>query len=80
MQHTVGMEPGKLVESNLLGGVLPTEDAAALPAMVATLEEAKGFLARGRRAYWSGAVRLNGWVSTTGLERVQAKTHIKDRG
>jgi hypothetical protein len=48
MQHTVGVEPGKLVESDLLGRVLPTEDAATLPAVMATLKEAEGFLARGR--------------------------------
>jgi hypothetical protein len=51
MHDTVGVEAGKLIETNLLRRVLPAEDSTALSAVVAALKEAKGFLARGRRAY-----------------------------
>lgn len=42
MQFALGMEACELIETNLLRGVLPTEDAATLPAVVAPLEEAEG--------------------------------------
>jgi hypothetical protein len=68
VQDPVGMEACKLIELHLFGRVLPAEDATALPAVVAALEKAEGFLARGRRAYRSGAICLMRVVSTTGLE------------
>lgn len=45
VQDTIGMEPGQIVKSDLLGRVLPAEDAATLSAMVAPLEETKRLLA-----------------------------------
>jgi hypothetical protein len=48
MHHTVRMEAREFIEANLLGRMLPTKDSAALPAVVAALEEAERFLARGR--------------------------------
>lgn len=39
------METCELIETDIVARVLPAEDAAALAAMVATLEEAKGLLA-----------------------------------
>jgi hypothetical protein len=45
VQDAIGMEARKLIETDLLGGVLPAKDATALSAMVAPLEKAKGFLA-----------------------------------
>jgi hypothetical protein len=39
------VEARKLVQTDLVARVLGAEDAAALPAVVTTLEEAKGFLA-----------------------------------
>lgn len=37
------VEASQLVETDLVGRVLPAEDAATLSAVMATLEEAKGF-------------------------------------
>lgn len=48
--------------------MLPAVDATALSAVMAALEEAKGFLARRCRADRSGAIRLNRFVSTIGLD------------
>lgn len=45
VQDSIGVEPGQLIETDLLGRVLPAEDATALPAVVAALEKAEGFLA-----------------------------------
>lgn len=45
------VEACKLVKTDLLGRVLGAEDAAALSAVMAAVEEAKWCLARGRRAY-----------------------------
>ena len=45
MKTAFGMESCKLVELDLLGRMLPAEDAATLSAMVATLEETEGLLA-----------------------------------
>jgi len=42
VQLALRVEACKLIEANLLGRVLPAKDAAALPAVVAPLEEAKG--------------------------------------
>lgn len=63
------MEACKLIKTNLLRRVLRAEDAATLSAVVAAVEQAKGCLARRRRACGSGTVRLKRFVSTIGLER-----------
>lgn len=68
MQDTLGMESRQLVQAHLVGRMLPAVDAATLSAVVATLEEAEGFLARRRGANRSGAVSLNRVVSTAGLD------------
>jgi hypothetical protein len=68
MQETLGMEAGKLVEPDLVGRVLPAEDAATFSTVMTALEEAKRFLARRRGAYRSGSVGLKRVVSTIGLE------------
>ena len=73
VELAVGVEACQLVEADLLGRVLPAEDATALSAVVATLEEAEWFLARGRRAYCGGAICLNRVVSTAGLEHLKSK-------
>jgi hypothetical protein len=52
------METRKLVETDLVARVLPAEDAAALAAMVATLEEAERLLAGRCGANRSGTVGL----------------------
>jgi hypothetical protein len=52
------MEAGELIETDVVARVLPAEDATALAAMVATLEEAKGLLAAGCGADRSGTVSL----------------------
>jgi hypothetical protein len=39
------VETCELIETDIVARVLPAEDATALAAMVATLEEAKGLLA-----------------------------------
>lgn len=54
--------------------MLPAENATALSAMVAALEKAEWFLARGRRAYCGGAICLKKVVSTVGLE------HFEEQG
>ena len=69
MPLTLRVEACKLVKTNLLAGVLCAEDATALSAVVAAVEEAKWCLTRGRRACCSGAIRLERFVSTIGLER-----------
>ena len=69
MPLTLRVEACKLVKTNLLAGVLCAEDATALSAVVAAVEEAKWCLTRGRRACCSGAIRLERFVSTVGLER-----------
>lgn len=74
MPLALRMEASKLIKTNLLGGILSAEDAAAFPAMMAAVEKAEWCLARGRRACWSGAVRLERLVSTIGLERFAALT------
>jgi hypothetical protein len=51
VEDTVRMEARKLIEAHLFGRVLPAEDATALSAVMAALEETEGLLARGRRAY-----------------------------
>lgn len=76
MPATLGVEPGKLVETNLGGRVLPAVDAAALSAVVATLKEAKGLLTRRGGADRSGAVSLTRNVSAIGLERRIQKSAI----
>jgi hypothetical protein len=68
VQDPIGMEACKLVELHLFGRVLPAENATALSAVVTALEEAEGFLARGRRAYRGGSICLKRVVSTGGLE------------
>ena len=73
MQFAIRVEACKLIETDLLGRVLPAEDATALPAVVAALEEAEGLCARRRRAYCGGAVDLKRCVSTIGLERFKSK-------
>jgi sialic acid synthase SpsE len=73
MHHTIGVESSELVETNLLGRMLPTEDPAALSTMVAALEETEWLLTRRRGAHWSGAVCLMKIVSTTGLELLQCE-------
>lgn len=45
VQLALGVEACQLIETDLLGRMLPAEDAAALPAVVATLEEAEGLCA-----------------------------------
>lgn len=52
------MEAGELVETHVVARVLPAENAAALAAVVAALEETKGLLAAGCRAHRSGTVSL----------------------
>jgi hypothetical protein len=71
VQDAIGMEACQLIEPHLFVRVLPAEDATALPAVVATLEQAERFLARGCRAYRGGSICLIGFVSTTGLERFE---------
>ena len=73
VQFAVGMETCKLVKTDLLGRVLPAKDATAFSAMMAALEEAERFLARGRRAYRSGSICLNRSVSTVGLEHLKSQ-------
>jgi hypothetical protein len=68
------VEACKLIKTNLLGGVLCAEDATTLSAVMAAVEEAERCLTRGHRACWSGAVRLERFVSTIGLERFAALT------
>lgn len=65
----LGVEARKLVETDLLGRVLRAEDATALSAVMAAVEQAKRCLARGCRACWSGAICLKMFVSTAGLEQ-----------
>jgi hypothetical protein len=45
MPMTFWMETRKLVEADLIAGMLPAEDAATLTTVVAPLEEAEGFVA-----------------------------------
>jgi hypothetical protein len=73
MHHTIGVEASELVETNLLGRMLPTEDSAALSAVVAALEETEWLLTRRRGAHWSGAVCLMKIVSTASLELLQCE-------
>lgn len=56
---TLWVEESMLVEPHPLLRVLPTEDATALSAMVAAIEEAKRLLACGRGTNCRGTVRLN---------------------
>lgn len=55
---TFWMEPRELIETDIVARVLPAKDAAALAAMVATLEEAEGLLAGRCGANRSGTVSL----------------------
>lgn len=66
MQDALGMEARKFVQAHLVCRMLPAEDAAALSAVMAALEEAKRFLARRGGAYRSGTIGLKGMVSTIG--------------
>ncbi|EAT90586.2 hypothetical protein HBH98_164770 [Parastagonospora nodorum] len=45
VQDSIWVEPSQLIETDLLGRVLPAENATALSAVVAALEKAEGFLA-----------------------------------
>lgn len=67
MPLALGVEARQLVEADLVARVLCAEDATALAAVVAALEEAKGFLARRGRAYHGGSICLKKFVSTVGL-------------
>jgi hypothetical protein len=78
MHYSIWVEACKFIETDQLGRVLPAEDAATLSAVVASLEEAEGLCARGRRTYGSGAVGLNRCVSTIGLELIKRKGPIGD--
>lgn len=73
MQFALGVEACKLIETDLLGRVLPAEDAATLSAVMAALKEAEGFFTRGRRAYSGGAVSLKRCISTIGLEQLRKR-------
>ena len=52
------MKARELIEADAVARVLPAKDAAAFPAMVATLEKAKGLLAGRCGADRSGTVGL----------------------
>lgn len=71
MKNALRMETSKLIEPHLIGGMLPAKDAAALSAMVATLEEAEGFLTRSGGANRGGAIGLKRVVSTVGLDTLE---------
>lgn len=58
------MEQGVLVKADLLLQVLVAEDAAALATVMAAGEETKRLLAARGGADDSGAIRLNGSVSS----------------
>lgn len=55
-QGALGVEVRVLVQGDLPPRMLVAENVAAMPAMVASLEEAEGFVADGVIADWGGGV------------------------